>query len=99
MSVYVDVLMSCIPTARWKWSRSCHLFADTTEELTRFGAGIGLRFEWLQVKRAELIHFDLNAAKRREAVKAGAIEVGRLFVVQYMKARARDIWTGKKSIL
>jgi secreted PhoX family phosphatase len=77
MTVYVDdayIHAAVTNHGYTHYSRWCHLMADTVEELVEFGAAIGLRPEWLQVKRSG-VHFDLTDAKRRQAVRAGAVEI------------------------
>ena len=78
MSVYVDELFNTrsLKSAKWQYNQSCHMRADTEEELHAMAAKIGLRQEWCQypdnpVKR----HYDLTATKRALAVKNGAISV------------------------
>lgn len=70
MSVYVDKIMPCVPNKNWKYTRGCHLVADTVAELHSFAAVLGLKREWFQNKR--IPHYDLTPNKRRLAVKLGA---------------------------
>lgn len=85
MSVYVDPMMACVPNGRWRWNRSCHMFADTLEELHAFALRIGLKREWFQpAKDRHIPHYDLHESRRAAAVKLGAIEVDR--------RRAVEIW-------
>src|SRR4051812_40493053 len=78
MSVYVDPTMPCIPSGRWRWRESCHMFADTLDELHAFAARVGLRREWFQVSFGRsLPHYDLHPARRATALKLGAIELDR----------------------
>jgi hypothetical protein len=84
MSVYVDDLMPCQPTAKWRWNLSCHLFADDIEELHRFASSLGLKRAWFQHKPDKLPHYDLNESTRTRAVGLGAVEVDRQSAV--------DIW-------
>jgi hypothetical protein len=79
--IFVDPLMACIPTAQWRWTRSCHLFAlphqgqtqeQAERELHLFAKGIGMRMSWYQGD-----HYDLTPEKRERAVLAGAIEISR----------------------
>jgi hypothetical protein len=83
VSVYVDSLRPCVKNKHWKYDYSCHLFANTTAELLEFAKMIGLKPGWIQ--RGNLVHFDLNAAKREVAVKQGAIEVSGQFLVDFAK--------------
>ena len=76
MSVYVDPMFPCMTNANWRWRESCHLWADTENELHDFAARIGLRRAWYQ-KDATLPHYDLTSGRRVKAVALGAIEVSR----------------------
>ena len=70
--VYVDTLAE----AKWKWGKSCHLFADSIDELHEFARAIGLKREWFQ---KGFPHYDLTTAMRKKAVSAGAQEVSRKY--------------------
>jgi hypothetical protein len=70
MSVYVDTPMDW----GWKYGKSCHLIADTEEELHKFAAKIGMRRSWFQNKK-DFPHYDLTVKRRATAVKLGAIEI------------------------
>lgn len=102
MSVYVDnanIQADVANGNRIHTSEWCHLMADTLPELLKFANRIGLRRSWLQNKRSG-VHFDLTAGKRRQAVRAGAIEIDTrtdewLRVVQ--AARAQYTETESKS--
>lgn len=73
MVVRVDELR-IYPGARGIFSRgSCHLFADSDEELHEFAARLGMKREWFQSHRVAN-HYDLTPARRRTAVKLGATE-------------------------
>jgi len=72
MSVYVDPLCDY----GWKFGPSCHLWADSVEELQAFAARISMREDWFQ-PHASLPHYDLTAGRRRLAVALGAIELDR----------------------
>lgn len=71
MSVYVDPLIDY----GWKLGPSCHMTADTIEELNAFAVNIGLKTSWLQISKKEMPHYDLVASKRKLAVKKGATEL------------------------
>jgi hypothetical protein len=55
----------------WRLGPSCHLLADTEEELHAFAASIGLKRGWFQ-EHPRLWHYDLTASRRRMAVARGA---------------------------
>lgn len=84
MAVYVDDLMACIPNGNWRWSKSCHLIADTTDELHTFAQRIGMRRSWFQ-NDSRLPHYDLTENRRRMALKQGAIELDRRGFVSKMR--------------
>lgn len=75
MPVYVDQLLNHGGSATFKWKHSCHLLADTEEELHAFAKLIGMKREWFQKSRRGLPHYDLNASRRAVAVQRGAIEI------------------------
>jgi hypothetical protein len=86
--VYVDSLIRTVRSRRWPFWSSCHLFADSPEELHPFARGLGLRRDWFQ-DDPRLPHYDLNPRRREAAVQRGAIEVDRHFVAATMKLRRR----------
>ena len=69
VAVYVDGLRDY----GWRHGPSCHLIADSVEELIEFAESIGMRREWFQSKSTP--HFDLTAGGRDLAVQRGAIEL------------------------
>lgn len=85
MSVYVDSLLACIPNQQWRWNKSCHLIADTLDELHAFAARLGLRRAWFQ-SDARLPHYDLNESRRAKAVVLGAVEIDRKQLVEIMRS-------------
>ena len=74
--VYVDPLCN----HGWRLGPSCHLFADTVDELHDFARRIGMRRSWFQGGR--LPHYDLTASRRARAVECGAIELSRQEAVE-----------------
>lgn len=73
MTVYVDEIRRW-PHARPPFHRgSCHLTADTLEELHAFAKRIGMKREWFQDGRVP--HYDLTPGRRAEAKLAGAVFV------------------------
>lgn len=79
MPVYVDSLRDY----GWHRGPSCHLIADSVEELMEFAVGMGLRPEWFQPKSSP--HFDLTADARVTAVEHGAIELSQREFVRVLR--------------
>ena len=73
MATYVDEMRPTVQSGRWPYSSSCHLLADTLDELHECADSIGLKREWFQ--DGTLPHYDLVRSKRREAIRLGAIEL------------------------
>lgn len=76
MRIYVDQAIH-----RWRGQLWCHMFSPDIDALMDFARGIGMKAEWFQdprtMPKVSWPHFDVNAARRQVAVRAGAIEVGR----------------------
>ena len=72
MTVYVDDLHQYPDKAYSRW---CHMWADTREELLRMADVIGLNRKWLQDMPHHVInpHFDVTASKRSLAIQNGAV--------------------------
>lgn len=72
MSVYVDPLRQYTRPAAglWRWRESCHLLADSAEELEAFARRLRLAAAWRHRD-----HYDITAVKRRAAVRLGAVEI------------------------
>jgi hypothetical protein len=87
MAVYVDKLADY----QWKHGPSCHLIADSIDELIEFAVSIGLRAEWFQPKSSP--HFDLTAEGRAAAVRNGAIELSNRELV----AKLRELREKRKA--
>ena len=86
MAVYVDKLMDY----SWRHGPSCHLIADSVEELITFAVEIGLCAEWFQPRSSP--HFDLTAEGRKAAVRMGAIELNnRELVAKIRELRTRRL--------
>ena len=82
MAVYVDRLCDY----GWRHGPSCHLIADSVEELIDFAVSMGMRREWYQPRSSP--HFDLTADGRRLAVEKGAVELdNRAFVRKLRELR------------
>ena len=70
MPVYVDKLSKVTSKAHKRMAYSCHMMADTDEELELFRRALKLRKEWRHGD-----HYDLAPLKRSAAIALGAIEV------------------------
>ena len=81
MTVYVDALTQW----GWKLGASCHLVADTEEELHAFAAMLGLKRTWFQT--GTLLHYDLTERRRVEALRLGAVEISRREIAERIRAR------------
>lgn len=82
MSVYVDEIRPWPTLVRCFRRGSCHLTADTTEELHSFADRLDLRCAWFQPQSHP--HYDLTPSKREQAIQLGA-----LFVSGKEQARKR----------
>jgi hypothetical protein len=87
MAVYVDKLLDY----GWRHGPSCHLIADSVDELIDFAVSIGLRAEWYQPKSSP--HFDLTEEGRAAAVQNGAIELDNRALV----AKLRELREKRKN--
>lgn len=86
MSVYVDPLCNF----GWQLGPSCHLWADSVEELHAFAGRLGMHRSWFQDK--DLPHYDLTERRRPLAIMLGAVECDRRTAVMQWRAlrAARD---------
>ena len=82
MTVYVDELHQWPTKFRCFQAGSCHLMADTVEELHAFAERLRLKRKWFQPRSSP--HYDLTPTKRIRA-----IELGALFVPAKEQARRR----------
>lgn len=73
MSVYVDAVRTWPTQLRCFKGGSCHLFADSAEELHDFARRLGLCRGWFQ-EHDVAPHYDLTPARRLRAVELGATE-------------------------
>jgi hypothetical protein len=87
MSVYVDGLQIW-PNARGIFrSGSCHMAADTLDELHAMARKIGMRRSWFQDKNPRHPHYDLVKSRRDKAVSLGAIEVTGRDIIMLWRAQ------------
>ncbi len=84
MSCYVDKLRPFGWRIRGRETESCHLLADTLDELHTMAQVIGLKREWFQDKRSGK-HYDLVPSKRKAAVELGAIELDDVSFIAKLK--------------
>ncbi len=82
--IYVDSLNHWGWKIRGRRVASCHMIADTADELHDFAATIGLKREWYH-DGIRYPHYDLTASRRAAAVEAGAIECDRRAFVGHMR--------------
>lgn len=83
MPVYVDEI-HVWPHAKGIFRKgSCHLTADTLDELHELASRIGMKRSWFQDHKIAP-HYDLVPSKREKALEAGA-----LFVPALEQARRR----------
>lgn len=82
MTVYVDELIDY----GWTLGPSCHMTADSDEELHTFALKLGMKRSWFQgPPKHTLHHYDLVRSKRILAVRYGAHELtGREAGARYM---------------
>lgn len=77
MAVYVDALVNYGWVMRGKQVASCHMIADTLEELHTMALAIGMKLAWFQMSKGDVPHYDLTASRRRDAIAKGAKEISR----------------------
>lgn len=88
MTVYVDEFRFWAPTnIRCFKNGSCHMTADSLEELHEFASKLGLKRSWFQA-RSTMPHYDLTENKREQALKLGAVfKSARAQAIERMRAR------------
>lgn len=93
MSVYVDPLFEYGGSRSFRWRVSCHMYADTPEELHAMARAIGMQRAWFQDKE-RLAHYDLVGTKRAQAVRLGAIEHTHEERIAFQRRRTAEALTG-----
>ncbi len=73
MTVFVDEIRQWPTTIRCFKDGSCHMFADSLDELHAFAKVLGLKRGWFQDERHP--HYDLTPVRRAKAVAHGATEI------------------------
>lgn len=93
MPVYVDQLRvyggEDAPRC-FQFKPSCHMYADTLDELHALASRIGMRRSWFQNKPS-LPHYDLTPRKRNLAIRAGAIIHTDQQMVEFMISRRNSL--------
>lgn len=85
MAVYVDMLINYGWILRGKETPSCHMFADSVEELNDMAKKIGMKLDWFQGGNdQQMPHYDLTASKREHAIRLGAIPCDRRKTSEYL---------------
>lgn len=74
MSVMVDEVRQWPTKIRCFKAGSCHMTADTLEELHAMASKLGLKREWFQ-GHSSTPHYDLTPTKREKALLLGAVFV------------------------
>lgn len=72
MSVYVDDLIVWGNAKGIFRAGSCHMAADSIEELHEFARKLGMRRSWFQPGRGRHPHYDLVKVRRDKAIALGA---------------------------
>lgn len=80
MPCYVDRLNE----HGWYLGPSCHLIADTLDELHELATRVGMKRAWFQ--SGVNPHYDLTAKRRARAVELGAVELDRRAFVGKLRA-------------
>ncbi len=93
VSVYVDKLQPCMPWAKWRYPESCHMWADSLDELHAFAARLGLKRAWFQ-NNPKLPHYDLTAARRARAINLGAEQASLMDYIRRRDAPCPEAITG-----
>ncbi len=70
MVVYVDPVRYVRRTNQWPWPTSCHMIADSEDELHAMAKRIGMKRRWYQDG-----HYDLTATRRKQAIALKAREI------------------------
>lgn len=90
MTVYVD------PLKDWGWrlGPSCHMIADTDEELHAMADAVGMKRSWAQEMgnpNRYMRHYDLVASRRKRAVALGAVEISHRQWAEMMVSERRGL--------
>lgn len=90
MPVYVDKLYNHGFKLYGVNKPSCHLFADSLEELYKFGDLLGLKRSWIHKSNMGIYHYDISNNKRKKAIKLGAIYLQKRHLLRKFKQLTKD---------
>jgi hypothetical protein len=94
MSVYLDNLVHWNWMIRGRRVMSCHLIADSKEELIHFATkNLAMKESWYQPKSTP--HFDLTKSRRDVAILHGAIPLQRREFVQKLREIQQKVKDGE----
>lgn len=82
MPVYVDDMR-----APFRGMVMCHMVADTDDELHAMADKLGLARRWHQKPGTPHSHYDIAMSKREQAVRLGAIEIGKTKLVEIIRTK------------
>lgn len=89
MAVRVDCL-KVWPTRYACFAKgSCHMFADTLDELHAFAGKLGMKRAWFQ-GHALIPHYDLTPSRRKLALESGAVETTTKAELKLKRKQAAD---------
>lgn len=94
MAVYVDPNMAWPPSKKWPFKSVSHMYADSVAELHTMAKRLGLKRIWCSdhtQPNSDLLHYDLNASKRAQAVRFGAIETSHEHMVAHKQRNPRKV--------
>jgi len=96
--IYVDQLQRWSTKLAIFKHGSCHMLADTDEELHEFARRMSLQRSWFQTNPPWAHHYDLTPAKRAVALRLGAVEVDRTFLKErYLRWKNTERSTGRSA--
>ena len=91
MAVWMDHMANHGAVLYGRPTKSCHLLADTTEELIEFAKSIGLKERWIQHPGTPKEHFDIMSQRKvNQAIRLGAEVLNRRDFVQKLVEKRRS---------
>ena len=92
MSAFVDNLADRGWVLYGRRVESCHLIADSLDELHQVAKAAGCRRGWFQ--EGSFPHYDLTHSRRERAIRAGAIPLERRDFVAELRRIREDMRRG-----